>query len=225
MKKLLPFIIIFLLGVAVGTWFVAPLLKHDSTATTIAQPTQIIIGEASPVATAVQSTSSPTTPALPTTTAPKIIASPSPIPTIADTISIMPTAVVQIDEMLRLVNNERASVGCAPVQRESKIQQAAQLHAEDMAKHEKIDHVGSDGATYQERLDRVGYQYVRRGENIAAGFATPAEVVAIWMDEPTDGPHRANISNCTYKHAGTGLAFRADGYPYWVLDLAEPKGE
>ncbi len=220
MKKLLPFIIIFLLGVAVGTWFVAPLLKRDSTITTIAQPTQMIIGEASPVAATATPTSSPTTTALPRTNA-----SPSPIPTIADTISITPTAVVQIDEMLRLVNNERASVGCAPVQRESKIQQAAQLHAEDMAKQGKIDHVGSDGTTYQERLDRVGYQYVRRGENIAAGFATPAEVVAIWMDEPTDGPHRTNISNCAYKHAGTGLAFRADGYPYWVLDLAEPKGE
>jgi uncharacterized protein YkwD len=128
------------------------------------------------------------------------------------------------DTVIALLNAERRAAQCdVAIRLEPRLRQTAQAHAEDMARTSRIDHVGSDGATYSQRLDRAGYAYIRRGENIAAGFTTPREVVALWMDEPADGPHRVNILNCAYQDAGVGLALRADGYPYWVLDLAEPK--
>ncbi len=132
--------------------------------------------------------------------------------------------VTAAETLLQLSNAARLAAQCeVELKPEPRLTQTAQAHAEDMARNSRIDHVGSDGATYTDRLDRAGYTYTRRGENIAAGFTTSAEVFAIWMDEPEDGPHRVNILNCAYQHAGIGLALRADGYPYWVLDLAEPK--
>jgi hypothetical protein len=41
--------------------------------------------------------------------------------------------------------------------------------------------------------------------------------------EIPDGPHRKNILNCAYTEVGIGLAYRDDGVPYWVLDLANRK--
>ena len=128
--------------------------------------------------------------------------------------------------LLDLINAARADAECdVALTWEPRLAEAAQQHAVDMATHDFIDHTGSDGASYTTRLERVGYTYNRRGENIAAGFTEPQTVLDQWMDEPEDGPHRLNVLNCAYQHAGVGLAFRADGYPYWVLDLAEPKDE
>lgn len=126
--------------------------------------------------------------------------------------------------LLILANAERETDGCTqPLEWEPRLALIAEAHALDMATTGRIDHVSSDGATYTDRLDASGYLYVRRGENIAAGYRDPAEVMAIWMDEPEDGPHRTNILNCVYSHAGVGYAVDASGYPYWVLDLAEPQ--
>ena len=102
------------------------------------------------------------------------------------------------------------------------LRQTAQGHAEDLAAHQMIDHNGSDGATYTQRLDRVGYPYQLRGENIAAGFKTPQEVLFMWTegDENPSGPHRLNMLNCQHTEAGVGLSYSADAYPYWVLDMA-----
>ena len=52
----------------------------------------------------------------------------------------------------------------------------------------------------------------------------PREIVQ-WTEGPEnpDGPHRKNILNCLYAETGIGLAYRDDGVPYWVLDLANRK--
>ena len=51
------------------------------------------------------------------------------------------------------------------------------------------------------------------GENIAAGFATPAGVTAGWMASPG---HKANILNANYKTISVGVAQAANGTYYWV---------
>ena len=75
---------------------------------------------------------------------------------------------------------------------------------------------------YKDRLTRVGYPFQRYGENITNWFRTPQDVMRQWTEGPEipDGPHRKNILNCAYTEAGIGLAYRDDGVPYWVLDLA-----
>ena len=125
-------------------------------------------------------------------------------------------------ELLQLVNQLRLANECSALQREARLAQAAQAHAEDMRDHRRLDHIGSDGATLQDRLMRASYPFQRAGENITSYFATPQDVMKQWTEgaEIPDGPHRKNILNCRYTEAGIGLAYRDDGFPYWVLDLA-----
>ena len=92
-----------------------------------------------------------------------------------------------------------------------------QAHAADIAAHKRISHVGTDGATLRQRLDRVGYPYLRASESIGV-YRTPEEVVRFWMDEPPNGPHRLNLTNCQYTDTGVGLAYDSGGRQWWVMD-------
>ena len=40
-----------------------------------------------------------------------------------------------------------------------------------------------------------------------------------WMNSPG---HRANILNGTFTQIGIGLAYAADGTPYWSMELGRP---
>ena len=58
------------------------------------------------------------------------------------------------------------------------------------------------------------------GENIAAGQASPADVMAAWI---ASSGHRANIENPAFQSIGVGVAQGAIG-PYWVQDFAGAAG-
>lgn len=219
------FVLVAALSALAGALFLAPALsgvqivvQRATTPTPPPPPTQA--AAAPPTAPAASATPVAATVAPPT-------AATVPTQPAASATAPLPTSDPDLDpalELVALLNAERQRAGCAvALALEPRLAKIAQAHAEDMSSNDFIDHVGSDGATYSERLDRIGYQYVRRGENIAAAFGPPAEVVAMWMDEPPDGPHLTNILNCAYQHAGVGRAVRADGYQYWVLDMAEPE--
>ena len=51
------------------------------------------------------------------------------------------------------------------------------------------------------------------GENIAAGYPSPASVVNGWLNSPG---HRANIENPNYVSMGAGAASSASGQLYWA---------
>lgn len=222
----LAFVCVALISALGGAIFLAPVLsgspigiqaRPSATASMLVSPSTEQTAQFIPTATSAR----PTAVLLPTATA---LAQPTATPA---PMALIPTSNPDAppgETLIGLINAERKLASCdvrlslMPI-----LSQVAQAHAEDMARNSRIDHVGSNGATYTQRLDRAGYQYIRRGENLAAGFATPAETLAMWMDEPPDGPHRQNILNCVYREAGVGVARRSDGYHYWVLDLAEPK--
>ena len=48
---------------------------------------------------------------------------------------------------------------------------------------------------------------------------TADAVMAAWMNSPG---HRANILNGTFTQIGIGLAYAADGTPYWAMELGRP---
>ncbi|MBM7842402.1 CAP domain-containing protein [Herpetosiphon giganteus] len=213
------------LGVIIGVWWVAPrlngtVIRFESATNPTASPSVLpTLASITPASTATTTSSETTTPSVAASATSQ--ASPTTAPTIQVTASLTSSGDLKLDVLLA-VNRERQKTDCVALVFEPRLQSIAQAHADDMAQHQKIDHVSSDGRTYSERLEQAGYQFIRRGENISAWFATPAEVVAQWMDEPVDGPHRANITNCAYRHVGIGLAY-AEDRPYWVLDMAEPK--
>ncbi|GGU05474.1 hypothetical protein GCM10010272_58320 [Streptomyces lateritius] len=117
-------------------------------------------------------------------------------------------------EVVRLVNVERAKVGCTPVNSDARLAALADAFSEDMARRGFFDHTDPDGATPWERAARAGISGMA-GENIARGQVDAAAVMASWMN--SDG-HRANILNCDYRTMGVGVHFAAGG-PWWTQDF------
>ena len=110
------------------------------------------------------------------------------------------------DRVLMIVNQHRANSGCAPLYTSVQLTTAAEGHSADMAANNYFSHTGSDGSTPSLRAQIAGYPF-GAGENIAAGQATPEEVVVAWMGS---SGHRANILNCAYKTTGVGYVFDAN---------------
>ncbi|MEU6859092.1 CAP domain-containing protein [Glycomyces sp. NPDC046736] len=116
--------------------------------------------------------------------------------------------------VLDIVNRERGSAGCDPLERDSRLDTAARLHAEDMAANDYFDHTSQDGRSPTDRANAQGYQG-GVGENIAYGYRDAEAVMEGWMN--SEG-HRANILNCGYDVIGIGVADRG-GTLYWVQNF------
>ena len=121
-------------------------------------------------------------------------------------------------EAIDLINQQRLSAGLAPLEAEMRLIEAAVLHSEDMALHNFFDHTGSDGSSPWDRFTRAGYPMTAGAENIAAGYGTPAAVVAGWMNS---SGHRANILNGSVRHIGVGHVFYSPSPygRYWTADF------
>lgn len=116
------------------------------------------------------------------------------------------------DQVVGIVNAERADAGCGPLKVDDRITAAAQAHAEDMAAKDYFSHDSQDGRTFDQRIRNAGYPSPG-AENIAVGARTADQVMQMWMD--SDG-HRANILNCDLNTIGVGLD--RNGF-YWVQDF------
>ncbi|MFC7844721.1 CAP domain-containing protein [Streptomyces sp. NPDC001046] len=117
-------------------------------------------------------------------------------------------------QVLALVNEERAKVGCSPVAANSALAGLAQNYSEDMAKRGFFDHTDPDGRTPWDRAEKAGISNLG-GENIARGQADAAAVMDAWMNSPG---HRANILNCDFKTLGVGVELGSGG-PWWTQNF------
>ncbi|MEU8654077.1 CAP domain-containing protein [Streptomyces sp. NPDC048737] len=117
-------------------------------------------------------------------------------------------------EVLKLVNEERAKVGCSAVSANSSLADLAQRFSEDMAARGFFDHTDPDGATPWDRAGKAGISDLG-GENIARGQADAAAVMEAWMNSPG---HRANILNCDFKTLGVGVHLGSGG-PWWTQNF------
>ncbi|MFC5804599.1 sigma-70 family RNA polymerase sigma factor [Streptomyces formicae] len=115
-------------------------------------------------------------------------------------------------QVLALVNAERAKAGCGPVSANGELATAATGHSADMAARDYFDHTSPDGTDPGDRITAAGYSWSTYGENIARGQQTPASVMESWMNSPG---HRANILNCSFKELGIGV-HDASGGPWWT---------
>ncbi|WP_330287528.1 CAP domain-containing protein [Streptomyces sp. NBC_00576] len=117
-------------------------------------------------------------------------------------------------EVLKLVNEERAKVGCSAVSANSALQDLAEAFSEDMAARDFFDHTDPDGLSPWDRADKAGITDLG-GENIARGQADAAAVMEAWMNSPG---HKANILNCDFKTLGVGVHLGSGG-PWWTQDF------
>ncbi|SCG69747.1 CAP domain-containing protein [Micromonospora coxensis] len=132
--------------------------------------------------------------------------------------SLSPGVGSQAQQVVDLVNAERAKAGCGKLGIDDKLMTAAQRHSQDQADHQNMSHTGSDGSDAGDRLDRVGYAWRTYGENVAWNQKTPAAVMDAWMNSPG---HRANILNCAFTEIGVGVA--SSNGPYWTQVFAAPR--
>ncbi|WP_433081034.1 CAP domain-containing protein [Dactylosporangium sp. CA-052675] len=147
-------------------------------------------------------TTTPTKPATPVTTAPAA-------PTTGQYAAME-------NEVVTLTNNYRQANGCGALRIDGRLVTAARAHSTDMVTKNYFDHTGSDGSNFVQREAAAGYTTGASAENIAWGYRTAQDVVTGWINSPG---HRANILNCQSVAVGVGLAYKADGTPYWTQDF------
>lgn len=104
------------------------------------------------------------------------------------------------DEVVRLVNAERAEAGCDALRVDSRLTAAAQEHSEDMDRRNYMSHQNPEGEGPGERARRHGYD-AWGAENVAKGQTSAAQVMDSWMN--SEG-HRRNILNCGLVAIGVG---------------------
>lgn len=115
-----------------------------------------------------------------------------------------------VDEVIRLVNVERANAGLAPLAKNGAVCQAAEVRASEIGV--SFSHTRPDGRSCFTVFEEFGIGYTACGENIAAGHPTPEAVVQGWMNSPG---HRANILNEDFEEIGVGVK-NVNGSMQWV---------
>ena len=113
-----------------------------------------------------------------------------------------------VQEVVRLINDERIKEGLAPLTADNRISDAAQIRAQELQK--KWGHIRPGGGFYYTVFEELNISYYSCCENIAAGQDSPQSVVQSWLDSTG---HRANIMG-SYNKIGVGV-FEIDGYYYW----------
>lgn len=113
------------------------------------------------------------------------------------------------EQVVELVNEERAKEGLAPLTIDKKVQAAAQVRA--VESKTSFSHTRPNGSSFATALKEQGVTYRRAGENIAWGQRTPKEVVNAWMNS---SGHRANIMNKNFTKIGVGY-YQHNGVNYW----------
>lgn len=107
-------------------------------------------------------------------------------------------------EVLKLVNEERAAVGAAPLRMESSLLESAMIRAAELTvlfSHDRP--IGLDCFSINSKMS---------GENIALGQGSPSHVMNSWMN--SDG-HRGNILSSGFSTIGIGC-FEYNGRIHWV---------
>jgi uncharacterized protein YkwD len=109
-------------------------------------------------------------------------------------------------EVLRIVNEERAKEGLKPLTYAYTAQAAADVRAAEIV--QSFSHTRPNGTRCFTALNEAGVSYRTAGENIAYGYFSPEAVMTGWMN--SEG-HRANILNASFTSMEIGLTGN-----YWV---------
>jgi uncharacterized protein YkwD len=124
--------------------------------------------------------------------------------------------------LVQLTNAERSNAGLPALRSSTRLMEAAQLHADQMVRLGRLEHVLS-GAQYprpEDRLAAAGYQWSSYAENIAMGQSTAAAAMDSWM---RSSGHRANILSTSNTEIGIGFARDSAGRPYYVQVFGRPR--
>lgn len=105
------------------------------------------------------------------------------------------------EQMLTMVNSERAKVGLPSLVANTPLQQVGLAYAQDMLTRGYFSHYTPEGLSPFDRMDRAGIQYSAAGENLAF-----SPNVTLAMQGLMNSPgHRANILSKDFGKVGIGV--------------------
>ncbi|AIQ69730.1 CAP domain-containing protein [Paenibacillus graminis] len=166
---------------------------------------------AKPVATPAPTAKPVATPA-PTVkpAAPVATAKPAAIPA-APAVSDATGTAAFTQQIVTLVNKERAAAGLSPVSALASLNKVAAAKATDMRANNYFSHTSPTYGSPFDMMSAFGVTYQYAGENIAMGQRTPQEVMTAWMNS---AGHRANILSANFNYIGVGFDNN-----YWVQEF------
>lgn len=120
------------------------------------------------------------------------------------------------EEVVALVNNERAKAGLGALTIDNAMMSGAEIRAEEQKK--AFSHTRPDGRTCDTVYDDLSIPCYYYGENLGMGGSTSASgIVDSWMNS---AGHRANIMDGEFTRIGVGC-FESGGCVYWAQIFAD----
>ncbi|NBI29987.1 CAP domain-containing protein [Chengkuizengella marina] len=113
-------------------------------------------------------------------------------------------------EVVDLVNVERAKYDLPPLKVDKKLSEVARIKSEDMQSKDYFNHTSPTYGSPFDMMRSFGVSYRSAAENIAYGQRTPQQVVNAWMNS---SGHRKNILNSSSTHIGVGYVEEGN---YWT---------
>ena len=126
------------------------------------------------------------------------------------------------EEGLAAINATRKKYLLGAFRRDERLQQAAQNHADYMARTGKFGHEFGPDTKFPTRIFAVGFEG-SAGENLGVGYGSIDEAIDGWLNSPK---HREILLRRNYDLAGIAYAFNASGQNdrythFWVLEVGE----
>ena len=116
------------------------------------------------------------------------------------------------NEVLRLTNEIRAEAGVGPLTLDTTLCKAASMRSLEMDYAQLFSHTRPNGSSCFTTMEYFGCSYTTCGENIAAGYGSPAAVVEGWKNSPG---HYANMINPNFTKLGVGYTPTNVEGTYW----------
>ena len=119
------------------------------------------------------------------------------------------------------LNAYRAAYGLKPVKLNQRLNEASEIHAQDLATHGIASHTGSDGSSHSDRVQRKGYYFSIAAENVATGQQSWDKVFKAWQESPG---HNENLLLPEVTDFGVALVHEpTTTYAnYWAMLVAAP---
>ena len=123
------------------------------------------------------------------------------------------------DEVVRLVNIERAKVGLPALKNNWQAARVARIKSQDMIDKNYFSHTSPTYGSPFNMMENFGLKFSSAAENIAYGQKTAQEVMKAWMNS---AGHKANILSKTVTEIGCGCAKKSNGTLYWTQMFLKP---
>lgn len=113
------------------------------------------------------------------------------------------------NEILRLMNDLRASLGAAPLQKSKLLCDTAYIRSKEMFETDYFEHTRPDGSSYTTAFDAAGYQWSSVGENIGYcdGYSANQLAEALFESWKNSPGHYENMVKTKFKQVGISIYF------------------